>query len=116
MPIGGGGARGRQRAALSRLAHEKSVDSTLGKLLDELELYAATLPYDSNEASLIRVGRRDFERAIKVPSDHVARASAFGAESYEAWKRARPADDFATMPTFLLHRSAIFHADPNRYT
>ncbi len=40
MPIGGAGARGRQRAALSRLAHEKSVDSTLGKLLDELEPYA----------------------------------------------------------------------------
>src|SRR6266478_5537568 len=67
MPIGGAGARGRQRAALSRLTHEKSVDSTLGKLLDELEPYAATLPYDSNEASLIRIARRDFERAIKVP-------------------------------------------------
>ncbi len=101
MPIGGAGARGRQRAALSRLAHEKSADSTLGKLLDELEPYAATLPYDSNEASLIRIARRDFERAIKVPSDHVARASAFGAESYEAWKRARPANDFATMLPFL---------------
>jgi carboxypeptidase Taq len=101
MPIGGAGARGRQRATLSRLAHEKSVDSTLGTLLDELEPYAATLPYDSNEASLIRVARRDFERAIKVPSDHVARATAFGAESYEAWKRARPENDFATMLPFL---------------
>ncbi len=101
MPIGGAGARGRQRAALSRLTHEKTADSTLGKLIDELEPYAATLPYDSNEASLIRIARRDFERAIKVPSDHVARASAFGAESYEAWKRARPANDFATMLPFL---------------
>jgi len=101
MPIGGAGARGRQRAALSRLAHQKSVASTLGKLLDELEPYAATLPYDSNEGSLFRVAKRDFERAIKVPSDHVARASAFGAESYEAWKRARPANDFATMLPFL---------------
>jgi carboxypeptidase Taq len=101
MPIGGGGARGRQRAALSRLVHEKSVHSTLGKLLDELEPYAATLPYDSNEASLIRVAERDFERAIKVPPEHVARASAFAAESYEAWKRARPANDFATMLPFL---------------
>ena len=101
MPIGGADARGRQRATLSRAAHEKSVDSALGKLLDELEPYAATLPYDSNEASLIRVAKRDFERAIKVPSDHVARASAFAAESYEAWKRARPANDFATMLPFI---------------
>jgi carboxypeptidase Taq len=44
MPVGGAGARGRQRATLSRLAHEKSVDSTLGKLLDELEPYAASHP------------------------------------------------------------------------
>jgi len=31
----------------------------------------------------------------------LARAAAFGAESYEAWKRARPANDFATMLPFL---------------
>ena len=93
MPIGGARARGRQRAVLSRLAHEKIVDPSLGRLLDELEHYVATFPYDSNEASLIRVAKRDFERAIKIPSDHVARASAFGAEAYEAWKRARPAND-----------------------
>jgi carboxypeptidase Taq len=49
MPIGGAGAWGRQHAALSRLAHDKSVDSTLAKLLDELEPYAADLPYDSYE-------------------------------------------------------------------
>jgi len=112
MPIGGGGARGRQRAALSRLAHEKSVDSTLGKLLDELEPYAATLPYDSNEASLIRVAKRDFERAIKGSSDHVARASAFSAESYGACKRARPANDFATMLPFLQRVSTLASSMP----
>jgi carboxypeptidase Taq len=83
------------------LAHEKSVAPELGKLLDELEPYAASLPYESNDASLLRVARRDFEKAIKVPSDHVARASAFGATPYDAWKRARPANDFATMVPFL---------------
>jgi carboxypeptidase Taq len=81
MPIGGAGAWGRQHAALSRLAHDKSVDSTLAKLLDELEPYAADLPTILTRASLIRVAKRDFERAIKVPSDHVARSTAFGAEA-----------------------------------
>jgi carboxypeptidase Taq len=68
MPIGGASARARQRATLSRLAHEKSVDAALGKLLDDLAPYAVGLPYDSLEASLIRVARRDFEKAIKIPS------------------------------------------------
>jgi hypothetical protein len=36
MPRGGAHARARQRATLSRLAHEKSVDPALGKLLDVL--------------------------------------------------------------------------------
>ena len=45
----------------------------------------------------IRVVRRDFEKAIKVPADHVARANAHGSASYDAWTRARPANDFAAM-------------------
>jgi carboxypeptidase Taq len=101
MPKCGITARARQGAIVSRLAHEKSVAPELGNLLEELEPYATSLPYDSNEASLLRVTRRDFEKAIKVPSDYVARVSAFGATAYDAWKRARPANDFATMVPFL---------------
>jgi carboxypeptidase Taq len=101
MPEGGTDARARQGATLSRLAHEKSVDPQLGKLLDDLAPYAETLPYDSDTASLIRVARRDFEKAVKVPSDYVARASAFASASYDAWTRARPANDFATMLPYL---------------
>ena len=101
MPIGGAHARARQGATLSRLAHEKSVDPALGKLLDQLAPYAAGLPYDLDEASLIRIGRRDFEKAIKLPSAYVARASALGSASYDAWTRARPANDFAAMLPFL---------------
>jgi carboxypeptidase Taq len=101
MPRGGAPARARQGATLSKLAHEKSVDPALGKLLDELAPYAAGLPYQSDEASLIRVARRDFEKVIKVPSAYVARASALGSASYDAWTRARPANDFATMRPFL---------------
>jgi carboxypeptidase Taq len=101
MPSGGAAARFRQGATLSRLAHEKSVDPALGKLLDELASYAESLPYDSDAASLIRIARRDFGKAIKVPADYVARASAFGSASYDAWTRARPANDFAAMLPFL---------------
>ena len=101
MPKCGATARARQGAIVRRLAHEKSVAPELGKLLEELEPYAASLPHDSNEASLLRVARRDFEKAIKVPPDYVARVSAFGATAYDAWKRARPANDFATMVPFL---------------
>jgi len=101
MPKDGAGARSRQAALLSRLAHEKSVDPEFGRLIDALAPHGETLPYDGDEASLIRVARRDFEKAIRVPADFVERASAHGSASYDAWTRARPANDFAAMRPFL---------------
>ena len=101
MPKGGAAARGRQGATLGRLAHEKATDPALGRLLDALAPHGDSLPRDSDAASLIRIARRDFERAVKVPSDFVARCSEMGSASYDAWTRARPANDFATMRPFL---------------
>jgi carboxypeptidase Taq len=101
MPPGGAAARGRQAALLSKLAHQKSTDKTLGWLLDALAPHGAELPYDSADASLIRVARRDFEKAIRLPSDYVERASAHSSASFTAWTKARPANDFAAMRPFL---------------
>ena len=72
-----------------------------------LQPYADGLPPDSDDACLIRVARRDFEKAVKVPADFVARWSAHSSASYDAWTRARPANDFATMRP-LLERSLDF--------
>jgi carboxypeptidase Taq len=101
MPRGGAAARARQGATLTRLAHEKFTDPALGRLLDGLAAYGAGLPYGSDDASLIRVARRDYEKATRVPADFVARWSAMGSASYDAWTRARPADDFAAMRPHL---------------
>ncbi len=99
MPTGGAVARGRQAAMLKRLAHERSADPALGKLIDRLEPMADRL--DADDASLIRIARRDFERAIKVPAEYVARAIIHSSASYHAWSVARPANDFAAMIPFL---------------
>jgi carboxypeptidase Taq len=101
MPKGGATARARQGATLSRLAHEKFTDRALGKLLDLLEPYEASQPYTSDDASLIRIVRRDYRKATKVPAEFVARWSEMGSASYDAWTRARPANDFATMRPYL---------------
>jgi carboxypeptidase Taq len=101
MPEGGAGARGHQRAMLNRLAHERAVEPALGRLIDGLTHYGENLPYDSDGASLIRVARRDFQKNIKIPSDHVERATAHFSTSYDAWTRARPGNDFATMVPYL---------------
>ena len=99
MPTGGAVARARQMAMLRRLAHERFVDPALGRLLDRLEPSTDKLPAD--DASLLRVVRRDYERAVRVPANYVARVNAHGSASYNAWIRARPANDFAAMIPFL---------------
>jgi carboxypeptidase Taq len=92
-------SRDRQVAMLRRLAHERFTDPTLGRLLDRLERASDNLPID--DASLIRIARRDYEKAVRIPAAYVARANAHGSASYNSWRRARPANDFAAMIPFL---------------
>jgi carboxypeptidase Taq len=101
MPPGGGAARARQSATLSRLAHEKLTDPAVGRLLDDLRPYEESLPYDSDDAALIRVARREYERAVKVPPAFVAELSSHRAALYQIWTEARPADDFAKVRPLL---------------
>lgn len=94
MPPGGAAARARQMSTLARLAQEKFIDPQVGRLLDDLASYEQSLPYDSDEASLIRVTRRDYERAIKVPPEFLGQLYAHAAESYQLWTAARPENNF----------------------
>jgi len=94
MPPGGAEARARQLSTLARLAHEKFTDDVIGKLLDDLRPYGDSLPYESDDASLIRVARRQYERLVKVPSDFVAEFNSHAAVSYQTWTEARPANAF----------------------
>jgi carboxypeptidase Taq len=101
MPPGGAPARGRQIAALRRLAHEKLTDPAVGRLLDSLSSYQEGMPYDSDEAGLLRVARRLYERAIKVPASFMAEVAEHTAATYATWEKARPADDFSLVEPYL---------------
>jgi carboxypeptidase Taq len=95
MPAGGAEARGRQSALLAQTAQEKFIDREIGRLLDDLRPYEESLPYESDDASLIRVTRREYERALKVPPMFVGEMKEHGAKGYQAWTEARPANDFS---------------------
>jgi carboxypeptidase Taq len=101
MPPAGAVARGRQRARLAALAHKQAADPDLGRLLDRLSAAAETLPYDSDEASLVRIAKRDFDLAARVPGEYVTRANEHSSASYNAWIAARPANDFAATIPYL---------------
>jgi carboxypeptidase Taq len=101
MPKGGAEARGRQLSLLARLSMEKSTDKELGKLLDDLRPYEESLPYDSDDASLIRVARRDFEKINKIPPAFMAEFTEHSTRGYMTWAEARPANDFQKVQPLL---------------
>jgi carboxypeptidase Taq len=101
MPPGGAPARGRQLATLGAIAHARLTDPALGALIAKLEPWAAGLPYDSDDAALVRVARRDVDMAVQVPSSLVAELNEHASASYQAWAEARPANDFARVRAIL---------------
>jgi carboxypeptidase Taq len=107
MPPGGAAARGRQLATLRRLSHDRFTDPAMGRLLDELRPVEERLPFESDEASLIRITRRGYERATRIPAAFVAELERHQARSYAAWTKARPANDFAAVLPFLEETLAL---------
>ncbi len=107
MPPGGAPARGRQLATLSRLAHERFVDAETGRLLDATAQETAALPYDSDEASLVRVTRRTWDQSVKLPVELVSEFQEHASEIYQAWTVARPKNDFDTVRPMLERTLAL---------
>jgi carboxypeptidase Taq len=100
MPPGGGPARGAQVTTLDRIAHEKFISDEIGTLLDGLAGYEDSLDYESDEASLIRTTRRDWEKLRRVPAELAAEITGAAAEAHDVWAKAREDSDYAL---FLPH-------------
>jgi carboxypeptidase Taq len=94
MPPGGLHARAEQKAVLSKLSHNMFVDPEIGALLDKAEREAADLDPDDEDASLLRVTRRDYEKATRLPESLVTELSRTTSHAQEEWAKARAADDF----------------------
>jgi carboxypeptidase Taq len=101
MPANGAAVRAEQLATLSKLAHDLFTSDEIGRLLDDLAEYEQSLPYESDEASLIRVTRRDFDRERRVPADLRRELTRAAANGYEAWVDARARSDFGSFLPFL---------------
>ncbi len=90
MPAGGAAARAEQLATLGRLSHEMLTVSEIGELLEGAAAEVAGQPDAADAVCLIRVVRRDYDRARKVPPDlvaEIARATSLGMEIWvQAWK------------------------------
>jgi carboxypeptidase Taq len=91
MPPKGGPGRARTLATLQGISHDKLTDPEIGELLSELE-QDETL--DEVKQASVRVLRRDYDKATKVPQALVRELAETEARAYQTWTKARPASDF----------------------
>jgi carboxypeptidase Taq len=91
MPAGGAGARAQQAGALARLMHERSTGDELGEWLGEIN--GAAL--DELHSDIVRLARRDYERARRVDEELTVALAQASADGQESWRSARENDDFA---------------------
>jgi carboxypeptidase Taq len=94
MPPAGTQRRAEQRASVERLAHERFVDDRIGELLGQAR------PETRLDEDVLRVARRDFDKARRVPAELVSELAHAAATGHQAWLRAREQQDFAI---FLPH-------------
>jgi len=97
MPPGGVAGRAEQLATLGRLAHEMLVSGETGALLDD----AGEPEPGSEDAALVRLARRDYERATKLPGRLVAESSRASSLAQPAWEEARAASDWSLFAPHL---------------
>jgi carboxypeptidase Taq len=76
-------------------------DDDLARLLDELRPLEEAADPDSDDASLVRVARRDHEKARRVPVELREELTRAGAAAYATWIEARRDSDFAAFLPYL---------------
>src|SRR6202140_4342217 len=83
-----------QLSTVLRLSHVRFTADEVGDLLSKLEDETADRPFDSYEASLVRVTRRDYEQERKLPPELVAEAARASSTARPLWEKARREADF----------------------
>src|SRR5688500_2548481 len=106
MPPAGGPGRGEQLATLERLAHARATADEVGTWLDELERDGL----EGVDADIVRVARRDFDRARRVPGDLAAEIERASSEGQTIWQAARQAGDFAAFAPALRRNVELARA------
>ncbi len=101
MPPGGVQGRAEQLSTLLKLAHVRLTSDEVGHLLDDLEEEYADAPFDSDEASIVRVTRRDYDQGRKLPAELIAEAAHASSMGRPAWEKARHEADFSIFAAAL---------------
>jgi carboxypeptidase Taq len=97
MPERGAAARAQQLGTIARLTHERATAEDIGRWLAALD----DADIEGIDADVVRIARRDYERARRVPDELAAELARASADGQESWRLARENDDFAAFAPAL---------------
>lgn len=98
MPPGGAPTRSRSIATLEGMIHERVGDPDLGEIIGKLE---STDPDDAAKKATLRLLRKEFDKATKVPADLVKELAEVTSNAYHAWNAGKEASDFSLFQPHL---------------
>jgi len=101
MPPRGAMTRAETAATIQRISHDMFVADQTGRLLEAAEAHLDGAPPDSDDASLVRVVKRRWEKARRVPSQLAADLARAASVGHQAWIAARSESDFAGFVPYL---------------
>jgi carboxypeptidase Taq len=96
MPADGAPARAQQLGTLARLTHERATSAEIGEWLAEIDAAPEAAALDELDRDVVRLARRDWERARRVPDELAVERARAEADGQESWQLARANDDFAS--------------------
>ncbi len=94
MQPGSSEDRGEQIATLENLIHQKSTSDEIGTLLNELDGFTRQASVDDDDAALVRVTKRGFEKSTKVPADFVVEFARETTMAQTVWEQAKKESNF----------------------
>ncbi len=94
MPPGGAPARAQQLGTLGKLSHQMFVSDEFRAALEEARTEVAALDPDSDEARLVKRVGRDFDKAVKVPSEWVGEFNLITGMAFKVWHESRAKASF----------------------
>ncbi len=111
MPEEGDLERGEQISTLQEASHNLFVSDEVGQLLTDLLIRFIDLDPDSDEARLIKVTKREFDKETKIPIQLIMELSQATTMAHNAWVKAKTNNDFKS---FQPHLEKIIELTKNK--
>lgn len=116
LPPNSSELRAEQRSVFTEIFHREASSPEIGDLISRVEECSDQLSPD--QAAVLRDARKDYDRLTRIPAEFAASKAKAQSLSFQAWTKARKADDFAAFQphleeqlNFAREEAAILQAD-----